>query len=173
MKKKTDHIGFRNDHLFCSNCGTSYNMNLPQPLSMVTAMTKQFTSDHKNCPKTWTEPSPQPKTGPEGIPYNVQWWIRNGEHGTSSKTMMKYMYGYDMTGGRESHPLDPDDFYRCHRLIQAVPQLKNYLHRMNPVSPVWENLVANWDKLTELLEEQIRTKKANGMYELMKSLGCR
>jgi hypothetical protein len=41
---------------------------------------------------------------------------------------------------------------------------------LKPASKTWENLVENWDKLTEMLKEQMQTKKPNGMYEFMKQL---
>lgn len=164
----------RNGDLFCSNCGKDFKLQMPMPPSMFSAITNQFSKDHASCPKTWTEPQPSPNEqfNSEAIKQNVDWWIRNGEHGTSSKTLLKYTFGTDITRNCENHPLDPDDFRRCYLLIKAVPQLKNYLQRMNDVSSVWAGLVENWDKLTEMLEEQMRTKKPNGMYEFMKSLGC-
>jgi hypothetical protein len=69
-------------------------------------------------------------------------------------------------------PADPDDFRRCYLLIKAVPQWKERLVELKSLSETWSKLVDNWDKLTEMLEEQMRTRKANGMYELMNSLGC-
>ena len=43
---------------------------------------------------------------------------------------------------------------------------------MKKESEVWRRIVENWDKLCEMLEEQMKTGKANGMYEFMESLGC-
>jgi len=173
--KKHSHTGFRNGDLFCFNCGRSYNMNMPQPVTMVTAMVNQFAKDHKYCEKTWFEPVACPDTEnlSKSIADNARWWMQNGEHGTSSKTMFKYLHGVDLTGRwGDSHPHDPSDFRRCHLLLQAVPQWKNDLDKLRVISPVWSRLVDNWDKLTELLEDQMKHKKANGMYELMNSLGC-
>lgn len=50
----------------------------------------------------------------------------------------------------------------------CLPRIDN----LRTLSLVWEKLADNWDKLTEMLEEQLQTKKANGMYELMKQIGC-
>lgn len=173
MAKSTSHVVMRNGDLFCSNCGKDFKLQMPMSPSMFSAITNQFSKEHASCPKTWTEPVPSPEkqVNSEAIAKNVNWWIKNGERGISSETMLKYTYGLDIAQ-YECHPCDPADFKRCHLLLQAVPQLRNYLHRMNDVSPVWANLVANWDKLTEMLEEQMRTKKPNGMYEFMRSLGC-
>lgn len=175
-KKNTGHTGFRNGNLFCFHCGESYNMNLPQPFDMATAMMKTFVKTHKTCEKTWIEPVPTPhmENTPHAIITNAKWWVKNGEHGTSSKTMYNCLYmGPDkLPNDRPSHPQDPDDFRRCYLLLQAVPQWKNDLQKLKSLSPVWDKLVDHWDKLTELLEDQLKNKKANGMYELMKSLGC-
>lgn len=161
----------RNGDLFCSRCGQDFKLQMPMSTTMFSTITNQFSKEHSNCLKTWNEPVPDPGQQKSDIDKNVQWWIKNGERGISSETMLKYCYGLDIAK-YESHPHDPADFKRCHLLLQAVPQLKSYLHRMNSVSPVWEKLVQNWEKLTEMLEEQMRTKKPNGMYEFMESLGC-
>lgn len=172
MATKKEHTGFRNGQLFCFNCGQSYDMKLPQPVNMAAAMMKQFSKDHKNCPKTWEEPKPETdgKTEYE----NAQWWLQNGERGISSETMFTHLSGtHNLRAGRgECHPSDPDDFRRCHLLLEAVPQWRDKLHKMKNASTVWTNLVDNWDKLTEMLLEQMKTRKDNGMYDLMKSLGC-
>jgi hypothetical protein len=174
-KKNQGTTGFRNGDLFCFNCGTAYNMNLPQPVTMASAMMIQFEIDHKDCLKTWTEPIADGNDGKSMIE-NMQWWRTHGEQGVSSKTMFKYIGGIDITGGRESHPHDPDDFKRCYKLLQAIPQFKQNLHLMKEVSPVWSKLVDNWDKLTEMYEQNVKEDWKNykkiGMYEFMDSLGC-
>lgn len=170
--KKQSHTGFRNECLFCFNCGGSYKMNYPQPVSMASALMKQFDKDHANCEKTWVEPAADinGKTEHE----NANWWLINGEQGTSSKTMFKYLGNTDITKGYECHPYDPDDFKRCYKLLQAVPQWKSELHKMKSVSTAWSNLVDNWDKLTEMYEqnekEEWKNYKKIGMYEFMQTL---
>lgn len=150
-------------------------MALPATVKMFAAIAKQFDADHRNCEKTWAEPIP---TGqPEKTEHeNAMWWAANGEHGTSSKTMFRYLSG---NGGamiprgryeRDDHPYDPSDFRRCHLLLEAVPQWRAKLHHMKAVSTVWARLVDNWGKLTEMLKEQMITNRPNGMYELMQSL---
>ncbi len=172
-KKNKDHTGFRNGNLFCFNCGEAYDMHMPQPISMATAMMAQFAKDHKNCQPVWKVPvnDPTGKTEKE----NAVWWIENGEHGTSSKAMFNclsstnhfsIMYDHD----RIAYPRDPDDFRRCHLLLEAIPQWKTKLDKLKTLSDVWQKLVANWDKLTEMLLEQMKTNKPNGMYELMGKL---
>jgi hypothetical protein len=175
MKKKTEHTGFRNGDLFCFNCGTAYKMNLPQPVSMASAMMKQFAKDHKNCAKTWVQPVMGTDERTER--QKAEWWLQNGERGVSSETMFHYLSDQKIRIGKyESTPSDPDDFKRCSKLLEAVPEWRSKLHLLKPVSPVWEKLVDNWDKLEEMFIEAkklwAQNKGASEMYEFMKSLGC-
>lgn len=172
--KPKSHTGLRNGDLFCFNCGSSFKINYPQPVDVVSKQMKSFSELHENCAKTWVEPvvDSRGKTEKE----NADWWLVNGQHGISSKTMFKYLDGRDITKGWESTPSDPDDFSRCYKLLQAVPQWKTQLHKLKSVSPVWAKLVDNWDKLTEMYEQNVREDWKNykkiGMYEFMQSLGC-
>lgn len=176
MAKKT---GFRNGDLFCYNCGCSHPLNLPQSISMSTAIMSQFDRLHKNCAPTWTEPineTPLEKT----VAQNANWWALHGEQGSSSKTMFNhFVVGTDVRPlelDRPCAPSDPDDFKRCYKLLQAVPQWKQRLFELKTISPVWSALVDNWDKLTAMYEQNVAENWANykqiGMYELMKEVGC-
>jgi hypothetical protein len=171
MAKKQSHTGFRNEALFCFHCGGSQKLPLPMHAALAAEWMLGFDKVHKNCAKIWVEPVNEviDKTEEQ----NINWWLLNGEQGVSSKTMMKYLgFGGQWDINSERHPSDPDDFRRCYLLLKAVPQFKSKLHVMSSVSETWKNLVDHWDKLTEMLEEQMQTKKANGMYEFMKSLKC-
>lgn len=174
--KKESHTGFRNGDLFCFHCGTSQKMPMPLPVNLASEWMMGFAKIHKDCKKTWVEPVniPTDKTEEQ----NANWWLTYGEHGTSSKTMFKYLNnGYHFQIQNESHPYDPDDFRRCYLLLKSVPQFRAKLGRMKSVSRQWSNLVDSWDKLTEMLEEQMmyiekgdRKKASNGMYEFMQTL---
>lgn len=180
-KKSESHTGFRNGNLFCFNCGQSYGMNLPQPINMAAAMMKEFDKDHKNCTKTWTQPVVDQSLSEED---KAAWWIdkRNGEQGTSSECMFYCLsagvpslaYQRRQITERAAHPFDPDDFRRCYLLLQTIPEWKQYLHIMKDVSPIWSNLIDNWDTLTAMLEKAMASPdgKAPEMYELMKKCGC-
>lgn len=173
--KKQEHTGFRNGDLFCFNCGTSYKMNLPQPIDMAAAMMKQFSKSHKNCAKTWVEPVSDGNG--KTLEENKNWWLINGEHGISSKNMFAVLSGgYAQAQGKLSTPCDPDDFKRCSQLLQAVPQWRSELHKLKPISETWSNLVDNWDKLEIMLVEarelRAKNKGAKEMYDFMKLLGC-
>ena len=98
-------------------------------------------------------------------------WLAEGEHGASSKTMFSVLSGLDISRFND-HPYDPDDFRRCYLLINQVPEFEKDLYKVAELSPVWKNIIDNWGKLTTMLLEQMATRKANGMYEFMKTLGC-
>jgi hypothetical protein len=101
----------------------------------------------------------------------MAWW-KYGERGCSSETMWHCFMNDSMS--RTDHPYDPDDFSRCYKLLQYVPEWKLKLQKLKSLSPEWSNLVDNWDKLTEMYEENVRTNWKNsnkiGMYEFMKTL---
>lgn len=167
--KPTEHTGFRNGDLFCYHCGDSHKLNLPAPVKDAAQAMIDFSERHKKCKKTWDEPvaDPQDKNTKEC----ADWWLKYGERGVSSETMFMRLDGREIRQGG-SHPYDPSDFRRCYLLLNAVPQWRSQLHKLKTISPVWSNLVDNWDKLTEMLEEQMKTNQPNGMYEFMKKLGC-
>ena len=102
----------------------------------------------------------------------AMWWIANGERGLSSETMWNCLM--DNTDFPISWPYDPDDFSRCYKLLQAVPEWRLKLYKLKPLSKEWNNLIENWDKLTGMFEENRRTHWENsekiGMYEFMQTL---
>jgi hypothetical protein len=172
-KKKTSGASFRNGDLFCYNCGRGYKMNLPQPVSMASAMMIQFDKDHRNCPKTWEPPVVDQSLSEKN---KAMWWMTHGERGMSSEAIWnRLIYTTDgmvnLDGQKKHHPSDADDFRRCYLLLETVPEWKEKLHLLKDLSPVWSKLVDKWGELTEMLLEQMAGKK-NNMYELMKSLGC-
>jgi hypothetical protein len=172
MEKIKSHTGFRNEKLFCFNCGVSHDLGLPQPVKQMTDMMKAFERLHKNCKPVWTEPEPPAS---ESETQKVSWWLKNGEQGLSSKTIYSVITGQNIMGGwNYHHPSDPDDFRRCYLLLKAIPEWREKLDKMRSVSEVWNKLVDNWDKLTGMLETAMKSKtgKAPRMYEFMKSIGC-
>lgn len=144
---------------------------MPSPVDTVTGAMRTFVKTHRNCQKSWAEPvnDPQGKSEEE----NARWWMENGEHGISSVTMFNALSDQLSIPSRQSSPpSDPCDFLRCFKLLQAVPQFRLKLGRLRQRGKVWNNLVENWETLEGMLAEQMETKKPNGMYELMKKLGC-
>lgn len=162
----------RNSNLFCLNCGNEQVIQYPIHPEMFAAMTEAFNKIHAKCPKTWEEgKADQRMTEAQ----KAQWWMSNGERGISSETIWGRMMGFRIVKYGESHPHDPDDFSRCYKLLQAVPEWREKLQSvMKPVSPQWSILVDNWDKLTEMYEQNVREQWKNykkvGMYDFMQTL---
>lgn len=169
MKKRfTEHTTIRNGKLFCMNCGRDQDMHLPIEVEMASAMMIAFAKIHKKCAPTWKEPEVD-LTKSENA--RAEWWFANGQRGSSSEAIYYCLTG---KGYRRDHPYDPDDFSRCYKLLQVVPEWKTQLQKVKHLSPAWSNLIDNWDRLTEMYEENQRTewKKAKeiGMYALMQTL---
>jgi hypothetical protein len=103
-------------------------------------------------------------------------WLASGERGISSNTIVQHLTGLKtMRDGYMSHPYDPDDLSRCRKLLEAVPLLKLMLPGMATCSPEWAALVARWDELCSLMDEEApRWNEGIGSapktYELMASL---
>jgi len=155
----------RNKNLFCLNCGGEFALQYPIPVDELSKKIKAFDILHKDCKPTWKEPeADQSKSGHE----KAIWWIQNGERGMSSDAMWYCFMGVPQS---TAHPYDPDDFKRCWKLLEAVPEWKNELHKLKTLSKVWINLVDNWDKLTDMYEKNCENNWENhkeiGMYEFM------
>ena len=54
-----------------------------------------------------------------------------------------------------NHPHDPDDFSRCYKLLEAVPEWKILVPGLAVLSKEWKALSENWDKLTEMYEQNV------------------
>lgn len=159
----------RNEKLFCTCCGGEFSLNLPIEVGKMTEKTNSFQALHKDCKQTWKEPEVN-----QGLAAKekAMWWIANGFVGMSSKTMWNCLIGNK--DFHINHPYDPDDFSRCYKLLEAVPEWKTRLHNLKILSTEWCNLVNNWDELTRMYELNKKDNWANskkiGMYEFMQTL---
>lgn len=85
-------------------------------------------------------------------------WLATGERGISSEAIVSHLTGVPVGGRRWAggdHPYDPDDFWRCERLLRAVPLARLAFPLMASRSPVWSALVEAWDELVELGESEV------------------
>ena len=89
-------------------------------------------------------------TDPPGLVH----WLAFGERGISSEAIVHKLC-FDRSPRPGSYPYDPSDFRRCELLLRAVPILRLALPQMAEVSLVWAALVARWDELVALIEEEI------------------
>lgn len=97
-------------------------------------------------------------------------WIVGSDTGTSSMTIWAVMMG--ATPWHASEPSDPDDFGRCYRLLALMPEWRPRLSKVAARYPLWSALVAHWDELTALYEEEIPNHrgKAPKLYARMREL---
>ena len=159
----------RNEKLFCTNCGAEHSLKMPIGISEMNKKVKAFDFLHKDCEQTYEEPQSDQSKDVEA---KAMWWIANGHIGLSSKTMWLCFMNHENI--RINHPHDPDDFSRCYKLLEAVPEWKERILDLSKLSIPWKNLAENWDKLTEMYEQNKKENWVNsekiGMYEFMKAL---
>ena len=98
----------------------------------------------------------------------LEWIMISNAVGESSKTIWGHFMGQEKRV--KSYPHDPSDFRRCANLFQLIPDWKKRMDELRVLSPIWNNLVENWEKLELLLIENIKTGKDNGMYDFMQEL---
>lgn len=96
-------------------------------------------------------------------------WLASDDTGVSSKTMASHLCGVIYSKSQWSHPLDNSDLGRCIRFLAAVPEARAEFPRMSEVSPIWSELVKDWDSLVSLYEKDHASKE---LYERMKAMGC-
>jgi len=139
------------------------------PVTDLTKKTESFQSLHNDCEQTWLEPVADQS---QSVKEKSMWWIANGEHGMSSKTMWNCFM--DNHAFPINHPHDPDDFSRCYKLLEVVPEWKNELSKLKTLSHQWSALVDNWDELTRMYELNFNNNWKNseqiGMYKFMQKL---
>lgn len=147
-------------------------------LGLFVKITKTFTTSHRRCP---APPVPRCyaclKPGHE-LHDHVRLEVRSavewpgcGDDGTSSMVIWSVMV--DRPLPQTDHPLDPDDFGRCIRLL-AAPWAVGWRARIaevGAVSRAWERLVARWDELEALFLEESPTGRCPKLYELLQTLG--
>ena len=105
------------------------------------------------------------------IPENLNNWLANGNRGISSEAITSHLTGINFRGPWGlGHPYDPSDFGRCMELLEAVPEFRPRLKEMAEVSPVWAELVENWDELEKLYKEEFPTGKAPKLYDRMQEI---
>lgn len=155
----------KNGNLFCPCCGSTFKLKKPCPVNKCIEKMDAFETLHKDCEQTWEEPKADMS---EGTQKRAMWWLESGDQGLSSRTMWDCFMGRENC--RVSYPYDPDDFSRCYKLLEAVPEWKEKLPKLKELSWQWSNLVDNWPKLNVFYENMLITKKRNGMSEFMETL---
>lgn len=95
-------------------------------------------------------------------------WIANGDTGVSSETIWSVLTGHPVRS--TGVPFDPSDFGRCYRLLKVMPSWRGRLSEVVAKHPRWSTLVAHWDELTALYEEESPSGTAPKLYARMVAL---
>ena len=103
----------------------------------------------------------------------ILFWLSHGESGESSKAMAFCAIGdKDAT---KSYPLDPSDFNRCLKLVEMIPEIKNYFPEITLLSKEWAKIIFYWDRLERCFLNECgnnweKSNKAHHTYKLMKEI---
>jgi len=82
-------------------------------------------------------------------------WLASGERGISSNTIVEHLTGIPATRGRwQGYPHDPDDLWRCRKLLREVPLLAPLLPNMATASKEWAALVPCWQELCAMMDAE-------------------
>lgn len=105
---------------------------------------------------------------------NVVNWLFNGERGASSNSIVEFMEGLPVgtiTGnGFYHHPWGPEDFRRCHLLLEAVQEYRARIEEMSAVSDIWQRLSQSWTELTLIHEFSTQNHNYEKMTEYMNAV---
>lgn len=84
-------------------------------------------------------------------------WLRNGERGISSETIFEVLTGHCILSSRwgQSTPQDPSDFYRCWKLLVAIPEFKERIKEVGEKIPHWKPIADNWSELEAIFIEEL------------------
>lgn len=102
-------------------------------------------------------------------------WLARGERGLSSESIVEAITGerIGQFARGVNHPHDPGDLRRCILLMEQVPLVGLvFKDAMRSKSPEWKALVAAWDDLVALFQEEQaeNTGRAPRTYALMQEL---
>lgn len=103
------------------------------------------------------------------IAMGLEAWLASDDTGLSSLFM-----AYKLADGpacEEAYPLDPDDFGRCYRFLQAVSWTdRKDISAMAENGKVWQAYAKHWDEMARLFEEESPSGRCPRLYELMQRL---
>lgn len=100
-------------------------------------------------------------------------WLRSTDTGTSSLTIFAALsrgaHPVPLAGGPDV-PYDPDDFGRCHRLLERFPAWRPRLIEVSRRHPAWAPFVREWARMTEVYERDLPSGGSAELYALMTEL---
>lgn len=99
------------------------------------------------------------------------WWRERGETGTSSLTIWSAFAGGGNPHRHNSYPLDPDDFQRCKKLLDLIPEWRRSLDHVVTAFPWFQPFVSAWPEFERLWAEESPTKRCPKLYAAMQVAG--
>jgi hypothetical protein len=96
-------------------------------------------------------------------------WLASDDTGLSSRFMAAVLSNPPFICDF-NYPHDPDDFGRCYRLLQAVPELRENFARLHRRPAPWPQLAAAWPELEKLYVEELPTGQAPKLYARMREI---
>lgn len=106
-------------------------------------------------------------------------WLLSDDAGLSSEALCRHMLGFPCDNEDWGYPVphDTGDLGRCLRLLKLIPEWAPRMPEMAQRGRHWAALVAEWDRLTELMVEetgpdfcQRRIPEAKASSQLMDAL---
>lgn len=105
-------------------------------------------------------------------------WLFGRDTGLSSLTIFSVLSKHEIArqsalakiGRRGSLPRDPEDFGRCHRLLECFPAWRERLPEVAECFPGWKALINAWEELTSLYLEELPIGKCPKLYDRMQKL---
>jgi hypothetical protein len=82
----------------------------------------------------------------QSITDKAEKWLRSGDTGASSRAIWRKLTAMPIRQ-TEDYPHDMDDFGRCVRLMDAVPEWRERIPELGGISVRWKAIAENWDKL--------------------------
>jgi hypothetical protein len=146
----------------CQRCGGSLTIKMPLRIEVWLAAMKAFVKVHSDCRETErAEPA-----------ITLENWPESRDTGVSSATIFHVFAGKSVYGQSRDVPHDPSDFGRCYRLLKltAEYQWRERLCEVSDQYPAWLPFVREWNRLTEMWEEALKTGNCKTMYEFMQTL---
>jgi len=150
---------------YLTNPRTMFRAILEDPRAATAAEVAHFTETAAEGPPTpprWLLPPSGPGgkdagrgAAKEATAHALQMWLLRGQRGASSNVIAARLTG---TKARPidgiSHPRDPGDLRRCFLLCDAVPEFAARIMEVGAVSWEWARLVAHWEILRTLMDEE-------------------
>lgn len=101
-------------------------------------------------------------------------WQASGDVGVSSATMASIALGLDkpIYGSHFGAPHDPSDMLRCMKLVEAIPEIRNYFPAIASRVPAFKGIIDGWDDLVFVMNRECVGPRwrAPDAYKMIKEL---